>query len=116
MQCFLELEPGTKAAFAESLTAVSDNYFIQGYSFRIAGGGIVYCATRRDVEKVAGRLHETGVPVLDGVTAAVKMMEALVGLGLKTSKACAYDYPRAKPYSGEFAAAAPGPRPAKAAE
>ena len=59
---------------------------------------------------------ETGVPVLDGVTAAVKMVEALVGLGLKTSKACAYDYPRAKSYSGEFAAAAPGPRPAKAAE
>lgn len=59
---------------------------------------------------------ETGVPVLDGVTAAVKMVEALVGLGLRTSKVCAYDQPRAKPYSGIFAAAAPGTKPAKAAE
>ncbi|MSP48011.1 MAG: aspartate/glutamate racemase family protein [Alphaproteobacteria bacterium] len=67
--------------------------------------------------ELARRLtEETGVPVLDGVTAAVKMVEALAGLGLKTSKACAYDYPRAKPYSGIFAAAAPGAKPANAAE
>ena len=67
--------------------------------------------------ELASRLtRETGVPVLDGVTVAVKMVEALVGLGLKTSKTCAYEQPRAKPYSGIFAAAAPGTKPAKAAE
>jgi allantoin racemase len=67
--------------------------------------------------ELARRLtRETGVPVLDGVTAAVKMVEALVGLELKTSKLCAYDQPRAKPYTGRFAAAAPVGRPAKAAE
>lgn len=39
---------------------------------------------------------ETGVPVIDGVAAAVKMVEALVGAGLKTSKVGAYAAPRAK--------------------
>ncbi|TRA87455.1 aspartate/glutamate racemase family protein [Rhizobium rhizogenes] len=38
----------------------------------------------------------TGVPVIDGVTAAVKLAEALVGAGYVTSKVNAYDYPRAK--------------------
>lgn len=42
MFCFLELEPGTKAAFSESVTAVSDNYFIQGYSFEINDANIVF--------------------------------------------------------------------------
>ncbi|KSV75816.1 hypothetical protein N183_21195 [Sinorhizobium sp. Sb3] len=38
----------------------------------------------------------TGMPVIDGVTAAVKLAEALVGGGYATSKVGAYDYPRAK--------------------
>lgn len=38
----------------------------------------------------------TGVPVIDGVAAAVKMAEALVGAGYTTSKANSYDYPRVK--------------------
>lgn len=43
------------------------------------------------------RLHEaTGIPVIDGVTAAIKLAEALVGAGYVTSKVNAYDYPRAK--------------------
>lgn len=43
------------------------------------------------------RLREaTGVPVIDGVTAAVKLAEALVGAGYVTSKVNAYDYPRIK--------------------
>ncbi|UXT50658.1 aspartate/glutamate racemase family protein [Agrobacterium tumefaciens] len=43
------------------------------------------------------RLREaTGVPVIDGVTAAVKLAEALVGAGYSTSKVNAYDYPRIK--------------------
>ncbi|MGO2126695.1 MAG: aspartate/glutamate racemase family protein [Moraxellaceae bacterium] len=36
---------------------------------------------------------ETGVPVIDGVTVAVRMVEALVGCGLKTSKVGAYAQP-----------------------
>jgi allantoin racemase len=68
--------------------------------------------------ELAERLtREIGIPVLDGVAAAVKMVEALVGLGIGTSKACAYAYPRIKPYLGRYAQAAPRAAPAaKAAE
>lgn len=39
---------------------------------------------------------ETGVPVIDGVTAAVKQAEAIVGMGYRTAKTGSYDWPRAK--------------------
>jgi allantoin racemase len=48
-----------------------------------------------------------GVPVLDGVSCAVKLAEALVGLGMKTSRIGGYSPPRAKDYSGEFAKFSP---------
>lgn len=51
--------------------------------------------------------EEHGVPVLDGVSCAVKIAEGLVGLGLRTSRAGAYSEPRAKTYSGEFAKFSP---------
>jgi len=41
-----------------------------------------------------------GVPVIDGVAAAVKLLEALHGLGLKTSKRCNYARPLEKTYVG----------------
>ncbi|WOC15643.1 aspartate/glutamate racemase family protein [Pseudochrobactrum sp. MP213Fo] len=37
-----------------------------------------------------------GLPVIDGVSAAVKLAEALVSGGYRTSKAGAYNYPRVK--------------------
>ena len=40
--------------------------------------------------------QRTGVPVIDGVRAAIKLAEGLVGGGYATSKIGAYDYPRAK--------------------
>jgi allantoin racemase len=40
--------------------------------------------------------QEIGVPVIDGVTAAVKLAEALAGGGFRTSKAGAYAFPRDK--------------------
>ena len=43
-----------------------------------------------------------GLPVIDGVAAAVKMVEGLVAQGLKTSKAGGYSPPPAKNYVGEF--------------
>ena len=43
---------------------------------------------------------ELGVPVIDGVAAAVKFAEGLVGLGLGTSKRGDYALPPAKPYAG----------------
>ena len=44
-------------------------------------------------EKVAALI---GVPVVDGVAAAVKLAEAVVGLGLRTSKIRSYAAPRPK--------------------
>jgi allantoin racemase len=41
-----------------------------------------------------------GVPVVDPVAAGVALADALVGLKLSTSKACAYAAPRAKPRPG----------------
>ena len=51
---------------------------------------------------------EFGVPVIDGVTAAVKQAEALVSLGLSTSKRGAYAAPAPKPYTGMMECFAPG--------
>lgn len=46
---------------------------------------------------------ELGIPVIDGVGAAVKMVESLVALGLSTSKHGDLDYPVRKQLSGQFA-------------
>ncbi|PFP30649.1 Asp/Glu/hydantoin racemase [Bacillus sp. AFS073361] len=46
---------------------------------------------------------ELGVPVLDGVTAAVKFAESIVDLGKKTSKLNTYKYPEKKEYIGNLA-------------
>ena len=49
---------------------------------------------------------EHGIPVIDGVAAAVRLAEATVGLGLRTSRRGGYARPRPKTYSGwagEFA-------------
>jgi allantoin racemase len=48
-----------------------------------------------------------GVPVIDGVAAAVKLAEALVGLGLQTSTVGAYAPPLPKAYLGQFQDASP---------
>jgi len=55
---------------------------------------------------------ELGVPVVDGVAAGVRMAEALVGLGLTTSKVCTYAFPEPNelvgwPAARAFATAAP---------
>ena len=46
--------------------------------------------------------HELELPVIDGVGAAVKMVESLVALGLSTSKYGDLDYPRKKAATGAF--------------
>ncbi|MGC3874058.1 aspartate/glutamate racemase family protein [Halomonas sp. GXIMD04776] len=43
-----------------------------------------------------------GLPVVEGVTAAVKLSEALVGLGLGTSKYGDLAFPRSKRFTGQF--------------
>jgi allantoin racemase len=51
--------------------------------------------------------EEMGLPVIDGVAAAVKLAEAVVGLGLSTSKVGGYARPAAKPYTGMLVGFAP---------
>jgi allantoin racemase len=46
--------------------------------------------------------QELGIPVIDGVSAAVKMIESLHALGLNTAKCGDLAYPLAKPLSGVF--------------
>ena len=63
------------------------------------------CAGMADLTTALSR--ELGVPVLDGVACAVKLAEALVALGLGTSKRGDLAYPIAKPYVGALAHLAP---------
>ncbi len=73
-----------------------------------SGAIVLGCAGMADlVRYLEGKL---GVPVIDGVAAAVKFAEALVGLGLKTSKKGDLAYPLHKPYKGVLSAYAPPPR------
>lgn len=55
---------------------------------------ILGCAGMADLTAWLSR--EAGVPVIDGVVAAVRFAEALVGASLRTSKAGAYQPPRPK--------------------
>jgi allantoin racemase len=66
---------------------------------------VLGCAGMADL--VADLRREFGVPVIDGVAAAVKQAEALVSLGLSTAKRGAYARPIAKPYIGALSSFAP---------
>lgn len=55
---------------------------------------ILGCAGMADL--TAWLTEESGVPVIDGVVFGVRLLEALVGAGLKTSKIGTYAPPRAK--------------------
>ncbi len=59
---------------------------------------VLGCAGMADL--TARLTREIGAPVLDGVAAAVKLVEALVGMGLGTSKRGGLAYPLAKEYKG----------------
>jgi allantoin racemase len=59
---------------------------------------VLGCAGMADLAKRIG--DELRVPVVDGVTAAVKLVEALVALGLRTSKAGDLAFPLPKAYTG----------------
>ena len=59
---------------------------------------VLGCAGMTDLARALQ--DEYGVPVVDGVSAAVKQAEALVSQNLKTSKQGSYATPVAKAYSG----------------
>lgn len=73
-----------------------------------SGAIVLGCAGMADLTKFLER--ELQVPVIDGVAAAVKLCEALVGLGLKTSKRGDLAYPIHKRYVGSLSAYAPRTR------
>ena len=67
---------------------------------------VLGCAGMVDL---AGALsEEMGVPVVEGVTAAVKIAEGLAVLGLSNSKRGGYAPPRPKTYTGGFSRYGPG--------
>jgi allantoin racemase len=88
-------EPGSPARArigAEIATALRDDR---------AEAIVLGCAGMADL--AASLSAEHGVPVIDGVAAAVKLAEALAALGLRTSRAGGYATPAIKPYAGRFA-------------
>ena len=70
-----------------------------------AGAIVLGCAGMVDLCEIIG--PEIGVPVVDGVTAAVKFVESLVALGLCTSKHGDYASPLPKKYLGLVAGMSP---------
>lgn len=62
---------------------------------------ILGCAGMADW--VAALRQDLGLPVVDGVAAAVKHAEGLVAQGLATSKRGAHQFPAHKPFRGQFA-------------
>ena len=67
---------------------------------------VLGCAGMADSR--GGALREHGLPVVDGVAAAVKLAEGLVALNLRTSRVGGYQRPGAKIYAGRFASHSPG--------
>lgn len=65
------------------------------------GAIVLGCGGMADLTDEIAR--EVGLPVVEGVTAAVKLAEALVGLGLGTSKHGDLAFPRPKTFTGRFA-------------
>ena len=66
---------------------------------------VLGCAGMADLARDLSR--QFGLPVIDGVGAAVKQAEALVALGLSTSKRGTYASPVAKRYTGALSEFAP---------
>jgi len=61
---------------------------------------VLGCAGMADLTSELSK--EFGVPVIDGVSAAVKLVESVVAMGLQTSKINGYAFPRSKQYFGLF--------------
>ncbi|AWK89613.1 aspartate/glutamate racemase family protein [Azospirillum thermophilum] len=59
---------------------------------------VLGCAGMADLAAALSSAH--GLPVVDGVASAVKLVEGLAALGLRTSKTLGYATPRPKRYTG----------------
>ena len=63
-----------------------------------SGAIVLGCGGMADLAREVEQ--EIGIPVIDGVAAAVKLVEVLVSLNLRTSKVGDLAFPLAKPYLG----------------
>ena len=70
---------------------------------RIDGAEAIVLGCAGMAELAASLSREHGLPVVDGVAAAVRLAASLVALGLKTSKIGAYANPLPKTFNGAFA-------------
>lgn len=70
-----------------------------------SGAIVLGCSGMADLATAISQ--EIGAPVIDGVGAAVKLVELLVSLGLGTSKVGDLAYPISKPYTGILRSLAP---------
>src|SRR6266404_4859536 len=95
----LDLEKSGSGA-AEKLEAEIARALEKGAEAIVLG-----CAGMADLARKLSQ--QFSVPVIDGVAAAVKQAEALVGLKLTTSRRGSYAFPAAKSYSGMLEKFAP---------
>ena len=96
----LELHDPASNAYAR-IRSAAEQALLQDRS----GAIVLGCAGMADL---CQRLQaDLGVPVVDGVAAAVKLAESLVSLGLQTSKRGDYAAPVAKMYAGMAAPYSP---------
>jgi allantoin racemase len=93
----LELETMGEQALAERIAEQA----LQARDREGAGAIILGCGGMADLPARVSEM--TGLPVVDGVAAAVKLAEALGELGLATSKHGDLAYPLAKGFTGRFA-------------
>jgi len=91
----LDLEDGGESALnriiAECLRAKAEDNI---------GAIVLGCGGMADL--TAQISDAVGLPIVEGVTAAVKLAESLVSLGLGTSKYGDLDFPRHKIFTGQF--------------
>lgn len=91
----LDLEDAASAAYAQISNEIRAA-LIEDRAEAIVLG----CAGMTDLAARLSREH--GVPVIDGVGAAVKLIESLAALGLGTSKRTTYAVPRTKAYASNL--------------
>ncbi|NEJ23972.1 aspartate/glutamate racemase family protein [Rhizobium leguminosarum] len=96
----LELEDAASGAIGK-LRAEIERALVEDGAEAIVLG----CAGMTDLARELQEIY--GVPVVDGVAAAVKQAEALVSLGLSTSKRGSYASPLPKPFTGAMSSFSP---------
>lgn len=87
----LELEEKTEAELCHLLEGIARQAMVEDDAEVICLG----CAGMAGVDKMLEQV--LGIPVLDGVVCALKLLEGMVGYGLQTSKRKAYAHPDPKP-------------------